>query len=403
MTYITFVLKEKRLLSFGISMTFFSSFGQTFLISLFVPFFLDAFVLSNAGFGTMYSAATLFSAFALPWLGQFIDRVPLRWYSFCVAAGLLMASLIVMVSWHVAVLFIGLIFLRLSGQGLSSHTAQTAMARFYDKQRGKALSISSLGYPIGEAILPVIIASALMVMHWRVAWGIIALIIGLVLMPILYVLIGRKKEGKIHPQSGEETQSSAKENYALLFNDNRFYYLIPAVLMPPFWATGLFLYQVSIASDLGWTAGLIATAFIGFAIARILGSLIAGPAIDRFSAQSLFPFFLIPMIIGLSIPIFFNGNWAAFVYMAFFGITFGVGGNIKSALWAELYGTSMIGTVRSLFSSFMVVSTSISPFIVGWLIDISMPMIQLFIAAVISTTVAMILSLRIHPAFQLRS
>jgi uncharacterized membrane protein YwaF len=93
--------------------------------------------------------------------------------------------------------------------------------------------------------------------------------------------------------------------------------------MPPFWATGLFLYQVSIASDLGWTASLIATAFIGFAIARILGSLIIGPAIDRFSAQSLFPFLLIPMIIGLSTPIFFNGSWAAFVYMIFFGITFG--------------------------------------------------------------------------------
>jgi MFS family permease len=400
MTYVTFALKEKRLLSFGISMTFFSSFGQTFLISLFVPFFLEAFVISNAGFGTMYSAATLFSAFALPWLGQFIDRVPLRWYSFWVAAGLLMASLIVMISWHVSVLFIGLIFLRLSGQGLSSHTAQTAMARFYDKQRGKALSISSLGYPIGEAILPVIIASALMVIHWRVAWGVIALIIGLILMPVLYILIGRKREGIVHPQNGEGPVPSAKENYAILFNDRRFYYLIPTVLMPPFWATGLFLYQVSIAADIGWTASLIASAFIGFAITRILGSLIAGPAIDRFSARSLFPFLLIPMIIGLSFPIFFTGSWAAFAYMAFFGITFGIGGNIKSALWAELYGTSMIGTVRSLFSSFMVVSTSISPFIVGWLLDLSIPMVQLFIAAVITTTAAMLISIRIHPVFQ---
>ncbi len=403
MTYVAFVLKEKRLLSFGLSMTFFSSFGQTFLISLFVPFFLEAFVLSNAGFGTMYSVATLFSAVALPWLGQWIDRVPLRWYSFCVAAGLLMASLIVMVSWHVSVLFIGLIFLRLAGQGLSSHTAQTTMARFYDSQRGKALSISSLGYPMGEAVLPVIIASALAFMHWRVAWGVIALVIGLILMPVLYFLIGRSKAGKINPQEEQESESSARENYALLFNDTRLYYLIPAILIPPFWATGLFLYQVSIASDLGWTAGLIATAFIAFAVFRIAGSLAIGPAIDRFSAKALFPFFLIPMILGLSVPVIYSANWAAFVYMGLFGITMGVGGNIKSALWAELYGTGMIGTVRSLFSSLMVLSTSVSPFIVGWLLDLQVPMVQLLMAAVLTSIIAMALSFRIHPVFENRN
>lgn len=397
MTYVTFVLKEKRLLSFGLSMTFFSSFGQTFLISLFVPFFLDAFVLSNAGFGTLYSAATLGSAVALPWLGQMIDRVPLRWYSFWVAVSLLLASLIVMVSWHISVLFIGLIFLRLAGQGLSSHTAQTAMARFYENQRGKALSISSLGYPLGEAVLPVIIASALVIFHWRVTWGIIALVIGLVLIPALYVLIGRESEGKMNPRDELDSNSSTKENYSLIFNDNRFYYLIPAVLIPPFWATGLFLYQISIASDLGWTAGLIATAFIAFALFRIVGSLFAGPVIDRFSARSMFPFFLIPMIIGLAVPVIFNASWAAFVYMGLFGVTMGFGGTIKSALWAELYGTSMIGTVRSLFSSFMVVSTSVSPFIIGWVLDLQIPITQVLIVAVISSFFAMILSFKIHP------
>lgn len=397
MTYVTFVLKEKRLLSFGLSLTFFSSFGQTFLISLFVPFFLDAFVLSNAGFGMLYSGATLFSAAALPWLGQMIDRVPLRWYSFWVAVSLLLASLIVMVSWHVSVLFIGLIFLRLAGQGLSGHTAQTAMARFYDGQRGKALSISSLGYPLGEGVLPVVIASALVIFHWRVTWGIIALVIGLVLIPILYVLIGRESAGKINPQEETESETDTRENYSLIFNDERFYYLIPAVLMPPFWITGLFLYQISVASDLGWTAGLIATAFVAFAAFRIVGSLFAGPVIDRFSAQSMFPFFLIPMIIGLTVPVLFDGNWTAFVYMALFGVTMGFGGTIKSALWAELYGTSMIGTVRSLFSSLMVVSTSISPFIVGWVLDLNIPVNQLLVVAVISSIIAMILSFKIHP------
>ncbi|MDR8393013.1 hypothetical protein NC796_17790 [Aliifodinibius sp. S!AR15-10] len=93
MSYLTFVLKERRLLSFGLSFTFFSSFGQTFLISLFVPYFLQDFQLSNAGFGSLYSGATLVSAAVLPWLGKWIDHIPLRLYSTFVAIGLIVASL----------------------------------------------------------------------------------------------------------------------------------------------------------------------------------------------------------------------------------------------------------------------------------------------------------------------
>ncbi|MEX2573817.1 MAG: MFS transporter [Balneolaceae bacterium] len=399
MSYLTFVLQERKLLSFGISLTFFSSFGQTFLISLFVPFFLEAFVLSNAGFGTMYSVATLASAAAIPWLGQWIDRIPLRWYSLCVAAGLMTASLLVMVSWHSTMLFIGIILLRLAGQGLSGHTAQTTMARFYDGQRGKALSISSLGYPLGEAVLPVIIASLLAIVHWRTAWGIIALCIFIILFPLVYLLIGRDRSGKENPADASDTLESPSENYSRIFSDNRIYYLIPGLLMPPFWITGLFLYQVSIASELGWSAGLIATAFIFFAVFRIIGSVIIGPAIDRFSARALFPFFLIPMTIGFSIPLLFYSHWSAFIYMSLLGITMGTGGNIRSALWAELYGTSMIGTVRSLFSSFMVFSTSLSPFMIGWFLDIRTPIEQVLIAGIVTTFIASLFALRIHPWF----
>src|SRR5690625_412251 len=111
MSYLTFALKERRLLSFAVSFTFFSSFGQTFLISLFVPYFLTAFDMSNASFGTLYSAATLTGAFALPWLGQWIDRIPLRQFSMYVAAGLLFASTMMSFSCIVSLLFINLILL----------------------------------------------------------------------------------------------------------------------------------------------------------------------------------------------------------------------------------------------------------------------------------------------------
>lgn len=394
MNYLSFALREKRILSFGLSFTFMSSFGQTFLISLFVPYFLEDFSLTNTTFGSMYSIATLVSAGTLPYLGRWVDYLPLRKYSLMVASGLLVASLTVALSWHVALLFIGIVLLRLSGQGLSSHTAQTAMARYFVHQRGKALSISSLGYPIGEGILPVAIAALLGIFSWRMTWGLIVLIIALFFIPLIrFVLNEREYELVTDENSEDDKNESSWDVYQMLFSDYRFWLLIPAVLLPAFWATGLFLYQVSIAEQLSWSATLIASAFVGFAASRIVSSLSTGPAIDYFSARQLFPFYLLPFGAGLLFAFYHPGSWSAFAYMILIGVTMGMGSNIKSALWAELYGREVIGTVRSLFSSLMVFSTALSPFLMGWAIDKNITMESIIFVAFITVIVSTVMAL----------
>ncbi|MBI4326718.1 MAG: hypothetical protein HY674_15855 [Chloroflexi bacterium] len=54
------------MLSFGVLLTLFSSFGRTFLISMLVPRLLEEFALNTAQYGALYAGATLTSALALP-------------------------------------------------------------------------------------------------------------------------------------------------------------------------------------------------------------------------------------------------------------------------------------------------------------------------------------------------
>lgn len=394
MTYLAFALKERKLLSFAVSLTFFSSFGQTFLIALFVPHFITSYNITNTSFGTIYSIATLISAFSLPYLGQWIDRIPLRKYSMFVATGLLTSAVLLTISWHVSILFVSLILLRLTGQGLSGHTAQTTMARFYDHQRGKALSISSIGFPLGEAIFPLAIAGLLAAFHWRTTWGIISLLILFVMMPLLWFLVNESHTVS-EKEEDRKREKSTRESYSVIASHPKLLFILPATLLPPFWATGLFLYQVSFAEQLGWSAAIIATSFVAFAGTRIGMGLMTGPMVDRFTAHKVFPFLLIPMSAGLLTSVLFNGNWTAFVYMGMFGATMGMAGTTKSALWAEMFGTGMIGTVRSLFSSIMVVSTAASPFLMGWWLDSGVTMATFFMIAFITTVAGGLLSVRL--------
>lgn len=394
MTYLAFVKQERRLLSFAVSFTFVSSFGQTFLFSLFVPYFLTAFDLSNASFGTLYSSATLTGAFLLPWLGQWIDRIPLRQYSMYVAGGLTIASLLMAISWHISILFVSILMLRLSGQGLSGHTAQTTMARYYDHERGKALSISSLGYPIGEGLLPSVIAAMLVLFHWRTTWGIISAIIALVFIPLLWGLIRKERETFDHGDSPDEIPT-ASESYKNILSDKRVPFIVPALLIPPFWITGLFLYQVSLGEELGWSAALIASSFIAFALLRVAGGLFSGPLIDRFSARKLFPFLLIPMAFGLLAGAFIPGNFSVYIYMGLMGATMGMAGTVKPALYAELFGKKVVGTVQSFFASIMVFSTAASPLLVGWMIDAGITITTIFHIAILTSVISGLLSIGI--------
>ena len=69
-----------------------------------------------------------------------------------------------------------------------AHTASTAIARYFDQSRGKALSYIWVGMSLGEFLLPVMIVYALTFIYWRNLWQGLALII-LLLLPIFTYLI----------------------------------------------------------------------------------------------------------------------------------------------------------------------------------------------------------------------
>ncbi|MFN3389870.1 MAG: MFS transporter [Allosphingosinicella sp.] len=48
-----------------------------------------------------------------------------------------------------------------------SHTAMTASARYFEKDRGKALALANLGHAAGEALLPLAAVFLIALIGWR--------------------------------------------------------------------------------------------------------------------------------------------------------------------------------------------------------------------------------------------
>ena len=170
-------------LCFGFLLTFASSIGQTFFISLFAGEIRSELNLSHGMFGTFYSAATLTSALFFLWFGKFTDQFDLPLLGLIAFIALSLFSLMLANTNTLFLLFLSLFGLRFFGQGLLGHVAITAMAYWFSKKRGQAISFAALGYSLGEAVLPMLVAFFFTLLTWREIWFAVFLCIILIFLP----------------------------------------------------------------------------------------------------------------------------------------------------------------------------------------------------------------------------
>jgi MFS family permease len=133
--------------------------------------------------------------------------------------------------------------------------------------------------------------------------------------------------------------------------------------------TGFFFYQLILAEQKGWSVEWYTLAFSGYAVSRFFFSLFSGALIDRFTAVRLYPYHLIPLVAGYVFLAYADGAWVAPVYLILAGFTMGSRGTIKTSTFAELYPPEKLGTIRSLFSMIMVISTATAPVFFGYILD----------------------------------
>lgn len=377
MNYFRFIRQQYALLGFASLLTFLGNYGQTFFIALFGGEIRAEFNLSNADYGAYYSIATLTSSVLLFKVGGWIDRYNFKSLAIINSLILALSCLLLGFSYWIWMLVLAFVLLRLSGQGLMTQISITHVAKAYHANRGKALSIVSMGMSFGEAILPGIAAVLIATLGWRYAWAGIGLSIPIIFIPLLLILYA-----KTGPGSGDkpETSNSADDASAKtkqkswsrseVLRDPRFLMSVPAIIAPAMVLTGIFFHQVYIVEAKAWSLTEFASSFLAYGAAHVLGSLVSGPLTDKIGVRKLLPFFLLPFALGLGLFAAVDNFWVAPVFFLLAGLTVGIAGPVSGCLWPEVYGTEHLGAIRSMIVTAAIFSTAVAPALFGWLLDV---------------------------------
>lgn len=369
----TFLRDNAPFLAAGMILTFGSSFGQTFFISVFAGEIRAAFDLSHGDWGLIYSTATLGSAALMIWAGTLTDVLRVRVLGPLVLGVLALACLGIASVRSVASLTVAVFLLRLAGQGMATLVATVAMARWFTATRGRALSVAATGVEIGQAVLPVIFVAGLAIFDWRMLWVGAALVLA-VLVPTLWPLLRLERTPRAIAGDVQATGMGGLSWRRIdLVSHPLFWSLVPLLLATPAFSTAFFFHQVHFVETKGLAHLGFVALFPVFTIAAVMAIIVSGFLIDRIGTARLLPLALLPMAIGFVGLATLDGMIATAVGLALLGVTQGTMGTVPNAFWAEFYGTAHMGAIRSLAAALMVFGTAIGPVLTGRLIDAGMP------------------------------
>ncbi|ABG30160.1 MFS transporter [Roseobacter denitrificans] len=369
MGYIRFVIENRLFLLAGFLLCFTSSFGQTYFISLFAGEIKDSFSLTDGDWGAIYTVGTTLSAITIIWAGALTDRFRVRHLSFGVMVLLALACMAMAFVPSGFLLVIVVYALRLMGQGMMSQLGAVAMSRWFVAARGRAISLASMGFAVGQAVLPIIFVALLLQFDWRNLWMLAAVCI-IVLIPVMQLLLRQERT----PQSMAETAQSLGMQgkhwtRGELLRHPLFYMMIPLILGPAAWGTALFFQQVHLTEVKGWSLVSFVALMPIYTVSTIAFTFVTGWAVDRFGVKWVVPFQMLPFALSFAVLAFADTIWMAGVGLVIFGMGQGMQGTATTAFWAVFYGTKHLGAIKAAGAALMVFGSAIGPGVTGAFID----------------------------------
>ena len=377
---IRFILQNSRWLTAGALLTLISSFGQTYFISIFAGEIRAAFNLSHGDWGAIYGFGTFASAIVMVWSGGLTDVMRARHLGPIVLAALAASCLFMAFNPWVALLPVVIFCLRFTGQGMSTHIAAVAMSRWFVANRGKALSVASLGFSIGEACYPILVVSLLVFFTWQSVW-VLAAGVAVLAIPALLWLLAEERSPQSNASEGQSLGMDGRHwsrNQAL--GHPLFWFMIPALLGQSAFNTAFFFLQVHFAEIKGWEHLQLVAMFPVYTAVSIGAMILSGILLDKLDTARLIPYFQLPMIFAFLIFAYGQSLVAALVGFIFLGLSAGANATLPNAFWAEFYGTKHLGSIKAAAAAVMVLGSAIGPAVTGILLDYNLALDAQYVA-----------------------
>ena len=359
--------------------------GQTVGVSVFTDPVKDALGLTRNQFSNAYMFGTLLSAFFVSRAGALFDKYGARYVAFFatifLGLSLLLFSISVHISesikeliqfdsWMVPFILITILFffIRFCGQGVLTMSSRNMIMIWFDKNRGKVNSISSIGVSLGFSSSPILINKLIDNHGWEMSWQLIAICLFIFSFCIIQFYRNRPEDFNLKPDGFDKKGAlvevkNVETNFTLKeAKQTRAFWMIGLTLaFNSFFITGFTFHVISIFASQDYTKSQAIAVFLPISIIAIAVSTLCNILSDYIHHKIYIYAMIVSGVLASIGLLFLSQTFGVYVLIIGLGVFSGLFAVVNAVTWPRYYGRKHLGAITGKVMSFLVIASAIAP------------------------------------------
>ncbi len=249
----------------------------------------------------------------------------------------------------------------------------TIVTNWFERRRGTALAVLTL---LGGLASPIFIPlEGWLVLHlgWRMTLIVLGLTQLFIALPLHGFMLRRHPEDMGLSPDGKRSQSGMPLPGSTLreaLHRPAFWILTVSLSLVMMGSTVILVHQVPSLIDRGYNVGLAATLAGMLGLVSLPGRYVFNIMSERFSPQKLLGMSIVLQAVGVVVFITASSMAWLVVYVAIYGVAFGVISPLRASVMADQFGRRAYGSITAMQGIPIAFSAGLGPVAAGWLFDL---------------------------------
>ncbi len=362
--------------------------GQTIGVSVFTDPVKDALGLSRNQFSNAYMIGTICSSLVIGRAGVWFDRYGARYVAFFAALTLALAVLLCSWSVHMSnfikelldkdswlvpfgLMTVLFFLLRFAGQGVLTMASRNVIMIWFDKNRGKVNSFSSVALSFGFSVSPLWLDRLIEGYSWEGAWQLLAVGLFFISLVIFQFFKNKPEDHGLLPD-GARSAAALDEAINTELRQRQFtlpearatrsFWMYALILaFNSFFITGLTFHVVSIFESQGLPKEEAIAIFLPCSVVSVSVSTLFNFLSDYVRLK----WYLYSMILGgvlASLGLFYlSTDLGILLLITGIGTLGGFFAVLNAIAWPRFYGRTHLGAITGRVMSFLILASALAP------------------------------------------